>query len=394
MMKRMIRQFEQSITKQRNSSIELLRIISMLMIIARHYVGANAFDVTALPLSKRKIILEAIIYPSGKIGVVVFFFISAWFLCSTNTSIITNLRKIWILEREILFWSLVLCGLTFVFNRHELTASLVIQSVFPTLTGLWWYPTSYCLFLLFLPFLTSGLRSIGKEKHKQFCTIIVIIYFVIVGFLSVFINAYVDINLDIITNNVAVFLTYYPLITYYRWYLTPFSKKISLYLILIGYTLLIISSAISGLLFHNSSIFQPVQTYLGSTEYMLPVALTSTGLFTLFQSFSFSNTVINFIASRTFAIYLIHLYPPINTFLWTKIFNMEPIWSSNFFWSISLFLIFSIFLICGIADSIRYCIFAIFFDRHKGLLFDSLTLLIERKFSITTENHPRHNANR
>lgn len=390
----MIRQFEQSITKQRNSSIELLRIISMLMIIARHYVGANAFDVTALPLSKRKIILEAIIYPSGKIGVVIFFFISAWFLCSANTSIIANLRKMWILEREILFWSLVLCGLTFAFNRHELTASLVIQSVFPTLTGLWWYPTSYCLFLLFLPFLTSGLRSIGKEKHKQLCIIIVIAYFVIVGFLSVFISAYVDINLDITTNNVVVFLIYYPLITYYRWYLTPFNRKISLYLIFIGYAILILFSVISGSLFHNSNIFQSVQTHLGSTEYMLPVALTSTGLFTLFQSFHFSNTVINFIANRTFAIYLIHLYPPINSFLWTEMFNMEPIWNSNYFWNISLFLVCIIFLICGIADSIRYCVFAIFFDRHKGLLFDSLTLLIIQKFNVTTENLSRHNTNR
>ena len=56
----------------RNSSIELLRIIATYLIILRHFVVFNTFDVWSQTLSIKKVVLEGIFYPSGKIGVVLF----------------------------------------------------------------------------------------------------------------------------------------------------------------------------------------------------------------------------------------------------------------------------------------------------------------------------------
>lgn len=364
--------------KRRNSSIELLRILAMLMIIARHYVGANAFSVAAQPFSKRKIFLESFVYPSGKVGVVLFFFISAYFLCATNTTIVSNLRRIWILEREILFWSIVLCCLTFIVDNNKITPALILQSIFPTLTGLWWYPTSYCIFLLLLPFLTAGLRAAGQIAHKRLCIMLVVLYFCIVGFLSIFVINYTPITLNIATNSVTVFLLYFPLVTYYRWYVPPLKRTTSLICIAIGYLILCFSSVVSGLFFQNTNSYLTLQTYLGSTEYMLPIALISIGLFTLFQNLHFSSSAINFIAGRIFAVYLIHLYPPINNFLWQNLFNMKPIWNSSHFWISSALIILIIFVICVAADSLRYCLFKVFFDRNKGKTFDILIHWIKK----------------
>ena len=64
---------------QRNSSIELLRIIAMFMILAHHFIVHNGYDVLKLPLGPERIFFQLVMAGGGKVGVVIFFSISAWF---------------------------------------------------------------------------------------------------------------------------------------------------------------------------------------------------------------------------------------------------------------------------------------------------------------------------
>lgn len=95
----------------RNSSVELLRILSMLMIVASHCVMFSDMNLLAQPLGVNKILIETFLYPGGKIGVVAFFSISAWYLSEAG-GVRAGLRRVWILEREMLFWSLTLLAVT------------------------------------------------------------------------------------------------------------------------------------------------------------------------------------------------------------------------------------------------------------------------------------------
>lgn len=63
----------------RNSSIELLRIIAMFMILAHHFIVHNGYDVLKLPLGPERIFFQLVMAGGGKVGVVIFFSISAWF---------------------------------------------------------------------------------------------------------------------------------------------------------------------------------------------------------------------------------------------------------------------------------------------------------------------------
>jgi len=65
---------------QRNSSIELLRIIAMFMILMCHFIVHNGYDVLKLPLGPERIFFQLVMQSGGVIGVVIFFSISAWFL--------------------------------------------------------------------------------------------------------------------------------------------------------------------------------------------------------------------------------------------------------------------------------------------------------------------------
>lgn len=89
----------------RNSSIELLRIVAMFMILAHHFVVHNGYDAKNLPLGPERISFQLVMQGGGKVGVVIFFTISAWFFLDKEQTIKSNLKRIWILEREVLFWS-------------------------------------------------------------------------------------------------------------------------------------------------------------------------------------------------------------------------------------------------------------------------------------------------
>lgn len=65
----------------RESGFEVLRILAMLMVTAHHFVLYNSVDAWSLPLGPERLVFTTAFYGLGKVGVVCFFGISAWFLC-------------------------------------------------------------------------------------------------------------------------------------------------------------------------------------------------------------------------------------------------------------------------------------------------------------------------
>lgn len=80
----------------------------MLMILSHHFVFHNRSALASFPMTPGREILSFVFLGAGKIGVVIFFSISTWFLISSEQSIKHNFKRIWLMERELLFWSLTL----------------------------------------------------------------------------------------------------------------------------------------------------------------------------------------------------------------------------------------------------------------------------------------------
>ena len=94
---------------QRKSSIELLRLLSMLMIVSFHLCVGNRYDwFLAQPPTPTKVAYQFLM-GGGWVGNFIFFTISIWFLLDRQNTLKSSLKRIWILERELLFWSLALC---------------------------------------------------------------------------------------------------------------------------------------------------------------------------------------------------------------------------------------------------------------------------------------------
>ena len=297
---------------QRNSSIELLRIIAMFMILMHHFVVHNGYDELNLPLGPERIFFQLVMAGGGKVGVVIFFSISAWFFLDREQTIKSNLKRVWIMERELLFWSLALMMFYLVFDRADLGPKLMVRSLVPLSTGIWWYATAYAIFLMLLPFLSKGLKVLSREYHLALAATVLVIW----GLTS-FIPGMIGIN-----DGFFGFIYLFILISAYKWYMKPFTTKQVWLMTGIGlgfFLLYTAASATLSLLGHDMGIF-----ITGSWK--LPVIMVGFGMFLLFDRVTFHSRVINRIAQSAFAVYLITDYAASEKLLWVRLFNLQNLY--------------------------------------------------------------------
>lgn len=357
----------------RNSSIELLRIIAAYLIILRHFVGANGFSVWQMPLSVNKVIAEGMLFPLGKVGVVLFFLISAWFLCEGSTDIKVCLCRVWILEREILFYGLVLTIIMLVARPDLLSMRLMVNGVLPLSTDLWWYATSYAVFLVLFPFLTVGLKALGRGLHRVCCMLCLLMWTILGGLVNF-------ISFDMTAQNVMIFIYLYILVSYWRWYNADLiSPRLAWIFIGSGF-LISVSSVVCLTLFtqHLNRGFRQ-QTMMGQNEWMLPVIMIGVGLFALFKDHDFYNRFINNVAKSMFAVYLIAVYPPMAQILWVEWFDIRHVGGSIWFVPYGLSIALLVLVSCALVDYVRRGIFKYTIDRQPGKWFS----VIYDKFAIT-----------
>ena len=351
--------------QERNSSIELLRIVAMFMILMHHFIVHNGYDVKQLPLGPERIFFQLVMSGGGKVGVVIFFSISAWFFLDKEQTIKSNLRRVWIMERELLFWSLLLMASYFVFDRADLTAGIMLKSVLPLSTSLWWYATSYAIFLALLPFLSKGLRALGREYHLALAVIALVIWG-LTGFVPKTLDTapYIGSSLT----GAFAFVYLFILISAYKWYVKSFSTRQVWLMIGIGLGFFLLYTGISvvaSMLGHNMDIFI-------ARDWKLPVIMVGFGMFLLFDRVTFHSRVINRIAQSAFAVYLITDYAASEKLLWVRLFNLQGLLQQPLAILRILGILLAIYAVCTLLDFIRQALFAVTIDRRRGHWFELL----------------------
>lgn len=342
----------------RNSSIETLRIIAMFMILAHHFIVHNGYDVLKLPLGPERIFFQLVMAGGGKVGVVIFFSISAWFFLDREQTIKSNLKRVWIMERELLFWSLILVTFYLVFDRADLGPKLMLRSLVPLSADIWWYATAYAIFLALLPFLAKGLKALGHEYHLKLAATVLVIW----GLTS-FIPGMIGIK-DGFLGLIYLFI----LIAAYKWYMEPFTTR-QVWLMIgtgLGFFLLYTCASITlSLLGHDMGIYI-------TGDWRLPVIIVGFGMFLLFDRATFHNRTIDRIAQSAFAVYLITDYAASEKLLWVRLFNLQDLYQQPLAILQILGILLAIYATCTLLDFIRQALFAATIDRRRGRWFDLL----------------------
>lgn len=326
--------------KIRNSNFELLRILSMFMIIAHHYSVHGQFQPT-YGIHLNNMILD-FLYLGGQVGVVLFVLITGYHMVHSEF----KLKKIVKLELQILFYSLTI-SLFFYFFHYDsvgaLTISNLTQSLFPTIHYTYWFATTYIVLYLMVPYLNKLLLSL---KQKEF------IRFLILGLLGcILIPTFTGKDLGI--GRVLYFVYFYAIGAYFKLY--PIKAKSSTWFLssLFSYFFLFLTTQCFQILAVYDSTYSSLIYYFTGINSFI-ILFIAISIFGLFQSFSIKNNrFINMIASATFGIYLIHDNPYMRNFLWITVFKNNTHYFSHYLLIHAIISIILTFVVCTFIELIR-----------------------------------------
>jgi surface polysaccharide O-acyltransferase-like enzyme len=338
---------------KRNSNIELLRVVAMIMIVAHHFtgVGSNLTPLLAESFSFgwepsfNKILIQFFAM-GGKIGVDLFMIISGYFMVKQKSSA-TKIINLW---TQVAFYSIVLYFISWLLGFKNVTLSLsnFVHAALPVNYTAYWFVSAYFIIYLGSNFINKMVENITKKQFRMLLLGLIAISLA----LPTFINSNWDLSYS------TLFLLLYLTGAYIRLYqedIDKFKYTMPLFLgvgLLSTYGFALIVDGLSVLL---HSQWMAVNSYylVGGTHsvwmYIISIGIF---LFVLNKKPTF-NKLINIIATATFGVYLIHMNP--NLSMWTNI--IYPYRFKNYgtlkFIGASVATIIMVFFICTLIELIR-----------------------------------------
>lgn len=163
-----------SIKTKRNANLELLRVISMLMVVMVHALGKSDLLVvlTAQNMQVPNAWIAWVLEVLCAVSVNVFMLISGYFLVEADWKPLRILE----LVAEIMFYSIggflvcYACGLL-----TDITIYDFLKILFPIHMDVFWFMTAYLLLYVLQPILVKGVKSLEK-KQLQFILILLLVY--------------------------------------------------------------------------------------------------------------------------------------------------------------------------------------------------------------------------
>ena len=177
---------ENTINKpQRNSCIEIMRIIAMILIVFGHQIDTYFYDGVGgtidfqgvFPSSNPVFVLLSFVGPLGLLGDVLFIVCSAYFLLDSNR---ISVKKIfYLIATDTIIMSLVLivrAGL-----GDTISTKQIFEAIFPTVLQVNWFIGYYIVFYLLHPFFNYVIRKLDK-KGLAIVTLLLVIQCNIIAF--------------------------------------------------------------------------------------------------------------------------------------------------------------------------------------------------------------------
>jgi len=332
---------ENSVMKkqERNSNLELLRIVSIIMIISHHYAVHGGWTITN-ELSLNRVIIQFLSL-GGKLGVNCFVLITGYFMVNS----IFSVKKLLKIMRQVFFYSVTIMILFKLFKISDIGISEIIESFFPIIFYKYWFATTYVLLYILTPYLNKFINSLTCKEHKQLLIVLTILLSAIPTFT----------NTSLGTGNVMWFVFLYLIAGYLRKYPHSFfdRKKFFFLMFAIGYIFIFSSVIILDVLGLIIDIFSTYATYFIEMN-ELPLLFCSITLFLYFRNIDIgSNKIINRISATTFGIYLIHDNDLMRNYLWNNIAQNNSYYYSHWLFLHAIITILLIFIVCMIIDYIR-----------------------------------------
>ncbi len=348
--------------KERQSGIELLRIIAMVQIIYLHlYLYGNMHSASA-SAGDLDGFLVTFVWSFCRAPVDLFIMISGYFMITAKFDIKKTIKRAATTYGAMIFYSLTISILYFILNPDKVTNVAVAKAIFPLTSKTWYFLSNYIIILLLSPFLNRMLTTLTKKQYLYFMGIVFVVMSVwstvaaIEGLNKVFqINKIVD---PYYGKSVGGFLLCYFIGGYLRLFVPSkekADKKNNLqFKYLIVFALLCITDV--GLYY----TFDQYGKVFGMFNNPL-VVIEAACLILFFRDFKFRSKPINVIAGTTLGIYAIHEHAYVRNWLWDILdFSDKALYDTLVYVPLAIIACLIVFVACSFVELIRLEIFAFF----------------------------------
>lgn len=308
----------------RDSNIELLRILCMAMIVA-HHLFAHGCIFEQSGSNMPNLLWGGVLLPGGKIGYDCFIIITAWF-CTGKEFKGSRLMKI---ALEVVFYNLVGIILAEILNNGQIepiTMRNWLGCFFPVFGISHGFAVYYMIFLMILPLLNTVSERMSKRNIQA---IIVLMFMMQIGakVLSVIIDYSTFVDLD---NGMFTFIILYFAVVYVkRWPVKIVEKRYILVLAFLVIWLFNAFANIFSLLYPEMSILKMALIVINHDVSPLNM-IAGFCMFFFFKGLSIKHSsIINFTASHTFGILLLHDHNYFRYVIWERVFFVENFYDAD-----------------------------------------------------------------
>lgn len=283
--------------KTRQSNIELLRFMSMLMIVIFH-INDHALG-TVAPFFSAEGIAWNLTHTLTITATSVFVLISGYFGIHFKVKGVLNLYL------RCFIWGLIGYLLYVVFTDNPLKLTTLAARVMPFTHNKWWFIITYLELYFLAPILNAAIEMFDKKKHMLFILVF--------GFVTLYMGYCRETGEDTWGTSLSHFLWLYMIARYFNKYISLDVIRKYRWVWLVGF--FIGSTIIFGLAAIESKYSVPV--CLRAYPYCSPWVLMGAISLLLFAlSFTFESKVVNWFASSSLSSYLMDGTPYFGMGLW------------------------------------------------------------------------------
>lgn len=328
--------------KQRNSSLELLRIVSMIMVLCLH-INTDLTTTDGVELSVLNSNIVCIIESLAIVAVNCFVLISGYFSVTSDR---LKARRIFDIIFETSIYGILIYLGYCISGEQVFNGQMLNQCALPYFYNRSWFINVYVILSMLAPFINKTLVSLSKKQYQLLLGIMLTLFSIWKTFVT-------NPPSDDYGYGIISFVLIYMIGGYLRLH---FNKKVNPFL---TFFLYLVASSITCALYFSygrhwinyNSIFVIIGAVL---------------LFLTFANMSFKSKTINYIARSVLAVYIIHSNQLIRGHIFLDYFGVQNYIGSGFFFAYYIFTVLGIFVICILIDIARQFVFKYTFDK----LFD------------------------
>lgn len=323
---------------ERNSNLELLRIVSVVLIIAYHYGvhGIYKFDDLSTNINKYFITFLDI---GGRYGVGIFVMITGYFMWN---KIFKSIRVLKVYTETYYYSVLGFIFFSFIATNEQLVSEMR-KTFMPYTQERYWYVTSFITLLLLSPYINKLIQVLGKKEYQGLLAIMIFIWSILQTLITK----------HFLYSNIIGFVLLYLMGAYLAKYQDSFKKKQKVYLYyavgsyLVLYLILIIFKLKSSTIPYFNIVYD---YYIQQTSFLILFSSFNLMIWSVKRK-QFNSNWINNIAGATFAMYLIHDNDMFRFTLWRE-YLQTPKYQDG--WTMYVHLIVSILLIMSFSYVLNY----------------------------------------